>query len=252
VLGVDLPVVEATRLVRFTFHARHVERYLDRRVLLAGDAAHLFPAPGCALNADLLDTVNLGWKLAAAIEGWAPDGLLDSYHDERHLAAERTMLHAQAQVALRRGYDRPAEALREVLGELLRDEEPLRRLGAFMAGTDIVYPRPGHDRHGLVGQFAPDLAVRAAGGETSVAELMPSARPMLLDLADRPELREVAEGWRHRVEVRAAAADGRLVDALLIRPDVHVAWAASVDEPADTAVPTLRAALGHWFGPPAS
>ncbi len=88
VLGVDLPLGEPTRLTRFTFHARQVERYRDGRILLAGDAAHLFPAPGVALNAGLLDTVNLGWKLAADIHGWAPAGLLDTYHDERHLAGD--------------------------------------------------------------------------------------------------------------------------------------------------------------------
>ena len=95
VLGVDLPLGEPTRLTRFTFHARQVERYRDARIPLAGDAAHLFPAPGVALNAGLLDSGNLGWKLAAAIHGWAPAGLLDTYHDERHLAGERTLLHPE-------------------------------------------------------------------------------------------------------------------------------------------------------------
>src|SRR6476646_3727819 len=89
VLGVDLPLGEPIRLTRFTFHARQAERYRDGRILLAGDAADLFPAPGIALNADLIDSVNLGWKLAAAVHGRAPAGLLDTYHDERHLAAER-------------------------------------------------------------------------------------------------------------------------------------------------------------------
>ena len=151
VLGVDLPLGEPTRLTRFTFHARHVERYRDGRILLAGDAAHLFPAPGVALNAGLVDTVNLAWKLAAAIDGWAPPGLLDSYHDERHLAGERTLLHTRAQVALRRGHDPAADALRELFQELLADDQPLRRIGAFIAGTDIRYPPPGPeprpDRH---------------------------------------------------------------------------------------------------------
>ena len=81
VLGVDLPLGEPTRLTRFTFHARQAERYRDKRILLAGDAAHLFPAPGVGLGAGMLDAVNLGWKLAAAIHGWAPAGLLDTYHD---------------------------------------------------------------------------------------------------------------------------------------------------------------------------
>src|SRR4249920_4033413 len=151
VLGVDLPLGEPTRLIRFTFHARHVERYRDGRILLAGDAAHLFPAPGVALGAGLLDSVNLGWKLGADIHGWAPDGLLDTYHDERRLACTRNMLHAQAQVAIRRGHDPAAVALRELFQELLIDEQPLRRLGGLMAGSEVRYPLPGHDHHALIG-----------------------------------------------------------------------------------------------------
>ena len=250
VLGVDLPLGEPTRLTRFTFHARQVERYRDGRILLAGDAAHLFPAPGVALNAGLLDTVNLGWKLAAAIHGWAPAGLLDTYHDERHLAGERTLLHTQAQVAMRRGHDPAAEALRELFQELLVDEQPLRRIGALMAGSDIRYPLPGHDHHALIGTFAPDLTLRTDRGTTSVAELMHTARPILLDLADRADLRETARDWQHRVDIHTAEADHRPADALLIRPDAHIAWAATIDEPTDTAALALREALSDWFGTP--
>jgi hypothetical protein len=248
VLGVDLPLGEPTRLTRFTFHARQVERYRDGRILLAGDAAHLFPAPGVALNAGLLDTVNLAWKLAADIHGWAPAGLLDTYHDERHLAGARTLLHTQAQVALRRGHDSAAEALRELFQELLVDEQPLRRIGALIAGSDIRYPLPGHDHHALIGTFAPDLTLHAGRGATSLAELMHTARPVFLDLADRSDLRETARDWRHRIDIHTAETDHRPADALLIRPDAHIAWAATVDEPTDTAAPTLREALSGWFG----
>jgi 2-polyprenyl-6-methoxyphenol hydroxylase-like FAD-dependent oxidoreductase len=250
VLGVDLPLGEPTRLTRFTFHARQVERYRDGRIMLAGDAAHLFPAPGTALTAGLLDTVNLAWKLAADIHGWAPAGLLETYHDERHLAGARTMLHAQAQVAIRRGHDPAAEALRELFQELLVDEQPLRRMGALMAGSDIRYPLPGYDHHALIGTFAPDLALHTGRDATSVAELMHSARPILLDLADRADLREIARGWQHRVDIHTAETDDRPADALLIRPDAHVAWAATIDEPIDTAAPALRTALSGWFGTP--
>jgi 2-polyprenyl-6-methoxyphenol hydroxylase-like FAD-dependent oxidoreductase len=249
VLGVDLPLGEPTRLARFTFHARQAERYRDGRILLAGDAAHLFPSPGVALNADLLDTVNLAWKLAAAIHGWAPAGLLDTYHDERHYAAARTMLNAQAQVALRRGHDPAAEALRELFQELLVDEQPLRRMGALMAGTDIRYPPPGPNHHALTGAFAPDLTLRTDQGITSVAELMHTARPILLDLADRADLRETARDWQHRIEIHTADTDDRPADALLIRPDAHIAWVATIDEPTDSAAVALREALSGWFGP---
>ena len=250
VLGVDLPLGEPTRLTRFTFHARQAERYRDGRILLAGDAAHLFPAPGVALNAGMLDTVNLAWKLAAAIHGWAPAGLLDTYHDERHLAGERTLLHTRAQVALRRGHDPAAEALRELFQELLADEQPLRRIGALIAGTDIRYPPPGPDHHALTGTFAPDLTLHTDQGTTSVAELMHTARPVLLDLADRPDLRETARDWQHRIDIHTAETDHRPADALLIRPDAHIAWAATIDEPTDTAALALREALSGWFGKP--
>ncbi|MFI6793965.1 FAD-dependent monooxygenase [Nonomuraea sp. NPDC050383] len=252
VLGARLPVAEATRLSRFTFKAHQAERYRDGRILLAGDAAHLFPATGVALNAGMLDAVNLAWKLAADLHGRAPAGLLDTYHGERHLAGARTMLHTRAQVALRRGHDAAAEALREVFTELLADEQPLRRMGALVAGTDLRYPMPGAEPHPLAGTFAPDLTLHTDQGVTSVAELLHAARPVLLDLAGRPELRQVARQWRDRVDIRTAKTDERPADALLIRPDGHVAWAAGLDESADSATPALREALSAWFGTPST
>jgi 2-polyprenyl-6-methoxyphenol hydroxylase-like FAD-dependent oxidoreductase len=250
VLGVDLPLGEPTRLTRFTYHARHVERYRVGRLLLAGDAAHLFPAGGVALNAGMMDSVNLGWKLAGEIHGWAPAGLLDTYHDERHLAAERTLLHTRAQWALRRGHDPAADALRELFLELVSDEQPLRRIGELIAGTDVRYPMPNPDHHALTGTFAPNLALHTDQGVTGVAELVHTSRPVLLDLADRSELRAAARDWQHRIDVHTARISGRPADALLIRPDAHIAWAVTANEPADSAAPALREALTHWFGEP--
>ncbi|WP_197374291.1 FAD-dependent oxidoreductase [Mycolicibacterium baixiangningiae] len=248
VLGADLPLGEPITMTRFTYHARHAERYRAGRILLAGDAAHRFPAGGVAVNAGMLDAVNLGWKLAADVAGWAPTGLVDTYHDERHRAGARTLMHTQAQVALRRGADPAAEALRELLSELLLDEDPVRRIGRLIAGSDVTHPTPGLDQHPLVGTFAPDLPLRTAEGTTTVATLMHTARPVLLDLADREALRETARGWQDRVEIVTARTDPRPADALLIRPDAHIAWATDVGEPHDTAGPALRDALTYWFG----
>jgi hypothetical protein len=194
----------------------------------------------------MTDSVNLAWKLAADVHGWAPAGLLDTYHDERRPAGERTMLHTRAQVALRRGLDPAADALREVFTELLADEQPLRRLGALVGGADIRYPLPGPNEHPLTGTFAPNLTLHTDQGTTTVAELMRAARPVLLDLAGRPELREMARDWQH-VDVHCAKTDDRPADALLIRPDARIVWAASIDEPA---TPALREALSRWFGTP--
>jgi hypothetical protein len=151
-------------------------------------------------------------------------------------------------VALRRGHDAAAEALREVFQELLADEQPLRRMGALVAGTDIRYPMPGSGHHAMAGTFAPNLTLHTDQNVTSVAELLHTARPVLLVLADRPDLHRTAQDWRHRVEIHAAKTDQRPADALLIRPDAHIAWAATIDEPTDTAAPALREALTGWFG----
>lgn len=250
VLGLHLPVKEASRLSRFTFKAHHAERYRHRRILLAGDAAHLFPATGVALNAGMLDAVNLAWKLAATVHGHAPAGLLDTYHHERHLAGTRTMLHTQAQVALRRGHDAAAEALREVFQELLTDEQPLRRTGALIAGTDIRHPTPGTHHHPLTGTFAPNLTLHTHQGMTNIADLMHPARPILLNLTDRPDLHEAARGWQHHIDIHTAKTDDRPADALLIRPDAHIAWTATTNEPTHTATPALHEALTTWFGTP--
>jgi hypothetical protein len=77
---------------------------------------------------------------------------------------------------------------------------------------------------------------------------MHTARPILLDLADSPELRESARDWGQRIDVHIAETDHRPADALLIRPDAHIAWAATIDEPTDTAALALREALSYWFG----
>jgi 2-polyprenyl-6-methoxyphenol hydroxylase-like FAD-dependent oxidoreductase len=250
VLGADLPMGKPIRLTRFSYQARQAERYRDGRILLAGDAAHLFPAGGQGISVGVLDAVNLAWKLAAVIGGWAPAGLLDTYHDERHPVGARALLQTRAQVALRRGNDAEAEALRELFGELLTDEPALRRLAALIAGSDIRYPMPGSGQHALAGTFAPDLTLHTGQGATSVAELMHTARPVFLDLADRPDLREIARDWQHRVDIHTAQTSHRPADALLIRPDAHVAWAATIGEPAAVAALALREALSRWFGTP--
>ncbi|PWI45651.1 FAD-binding monooxygenase [Streptomyces sp. ICBB 8177] len=251
VLGADLPFDGATRLSRYRFQARLAERYREGRVLLAGDAAHQFPATGIGLNVGMLDAVNLGWKLAAVVHGRVPDVLLETYHDERRFAGERTMLQTQAQVALRRSHDAAGDALREVFRELCADEGALRRIAALVAGTDVRYRLPNPNGHALSGDFAPDLSLTTGEGTTSVARLLHTARPVLLLLGEGDDLREAAYGWRDRVDVVSATTGQPPADALLIRPDAHVAWAAALGEPASAAVPALRDALARWFGAPA-
>jgi hypothetical protein len=248
VLGIDLPLGEPLRMTRFGYSAKQADTYRDGRVFLAGDAAHLFPAGGVAVNAGMLDAANLAWKLAGGVQGWAPCGLLDTYSDERRAAAERTLLHTRAQVALRRGYGPGGDALRALFLELTADEQPLRRLGALMAGTDVGSPTS--EAHSLVGTVATDRALHVEHADPRFAGMLRKGRPVLLDLADHGDLRELAGQWGGRVGVLSAAIDEPPADALLILPDARIAWAATVGEPGETALPALREALTTWFGAP--
>lgn len=247
VLGVDLPLGEPLRMTRFGYSAKQAETYRDGRVFLAGDAAHLFPAGGVAVNAGMLDAANLAWKLAGSVQGWAPPGLLDTYHAERRAAAERTLLHTRAQVALRRGHGPGGDALRALVLELTADEQPLRRLGALMAGTDVGGPRS--DLHPLVGTLVTDRALHVDHEHPRLAGLLASGRAALLDLADRADLRESASAWGDRLDVVRATVGDRPADALLVLPDTRVAWAAPVGA-SGSARSSLQSALITWFGAP--
>jgi 2-polyprenyl-6-methoxyphenol hydroxylase-like FAD-dependent oxidoreductase len=249
VLGADLPMGEPRWLTRNAGQARLADRYRAGRVLLAGDAAHLFPAGGAALNVGLMDAVNLAWKLAAECGGWAPPGLLDTYESERRAVGRRVLVHTRAQAALMApGED--VDALRELVGELLGHEESLRHVAELLHGPDVPQGGGEPGAHPLAGRWAPDAPLET-GGATRVVELMRRARPVLLDLAGREALRGEADGWRDRVDVVAAASRQPPADALLIRPDGFVAWAAGPGDRDAEAGPALRRALGRWFGAPA-
>ena len=247
VTGADVRMTDPTWLTRTVGNSRQADRYLEGRVLLAGDAAHVF---GLALNAGLLDAVNLGWKLAAQVRGWAPAGLLASYHTERHAAGRRGLLHTRAQRALTGG-DEITEAIRDLLGELLTVPGVARHLGELIAGTDIRYDMPGSEagRHPLTGRLAPDLRLAATDrSRTRIAELMRAAGPLLLDFTLDGRVAPEAAGWQERVPAMVVKQlDGPpAADALLIRPDGYVAWATGPGA-ADPAA-GLRESLTAWCG----
>ncbi len=159
------------------------------------------------------------------------------------MAGDRTLFHTRAQVALRRGHDEAAVALRELFQELVSDDDAARRIGALIAGTDIRYPIPNPNDHALTGTFALQAS-------TGIAGLTTTARAVLLDLADRSDLRDAARGWEGRIDVVTAEVADRPADALLIRPDAYIAWAATAGEPGDEDAVALREALARWFGEP--
>lgn len=232
VLGTDLPITGARWARSAVANSRQAEAYRSGRVFLAGDAAHVFSAGGTALNAGLLDAVNLGWKLAAATRGTAPAGLLDTYQAERHPAGRRAILHTRAQAALSVSGEN-AEALREILAEVLQHPGPLTHVAALMEGSDVTYgPGP------LTGTWAPDSLDEPAA--TYAVKHLRSGRAMVLDATTNGALTATTNPWRQRLDV--VAAPGSSTSAL-IRPDGYLAWAGDSHE-------GLYEALVGWMGTP--
>jgi 3-(3-hydroxy-phenyl)propionate hydroxylase len=248
--GTNYGVHSPTWISRFTDMTRQAVSYREGRVLLAGDAAHVHPPHGGqGLNTGVQDAVNLGWKLAQVANGTSPEGLLDTYHAERHPVGARVLHNTMAQVALINPDDRH-EALRETMTELLGMDEPRRRIAAMLCALDVHYGLG--EGHPLLGRRMPDLDLLTADGSLRVFTLLHDARPVLLNLGEPGDLGITP--WAHRVLAFDAeyAGDWELPvlgqvaapAAVLIRPDGYVAW---VGDGTDTG---LRDALTTWFGPP--
>ncbi|MGA3119891.1 MAG: FAD-dependent monooxygenase [Polyangiaceae bacterium] len=250
VYGTDYGVHKAIWISRFTDMTRQAASYRDRRVLLAGDAAHVHsPAGGQGLNIGVQDAVNLGWKLAQVVSGTSPESLLDTYQAERHPIGARVLKSTMAATALNRGDER-TKALRETLSDLLSMDEPRKRTAAMMSGLDIRYDLG--TGHPLLGRRMPDLELVTESGPRRVFTLLHDARPALLNLGE-PGALDIAP-WADRVE-RVDARTAGVWDlpvlgavaapvAVLIRPDGYVVW---VGDGTDQG---LRDALTTWFGPP--
>jgi 3-(3-hydroxy-phenyl)propionate hydroxylase len=167
VYGTDFGVHNPTWISRFTDATRQAAAYRDRRVLLAGDAAHIHhPAGGQGIGLGIQDAVNLGWKLAQVVEGSSPESLLDTYHRERHPADARALRHSMTQSVLQRP-DVRIEALGDLLDELMEMDEPRRHVAGLASGLDVRYDLG--DGHPLLGRRMPDLdlAPRTAHGGVS-------------------------------------------------------------------------------------
>ncbi|HWH12092.1 MAG TPA: FAD-dependent monooxygenase [Solirubrobacteraceae bacterium] len=249
--GTDFGIHNPSSISRFTDMTRQAAAYRTGRVLLAGDSAHVhYPAGGQGLGLGVQDAVNLGWKLAQVVNGTSPEGLLDTYHDERHPVAARWLKHTMALTALQRQDERTL-ALVDIVSELASMDEPRKRLAGIVSGLDIHYDLG--DGHPLLGRRMPDLDLATAEDPIRVFELLHDARPVLLNLGEPGDF-EIAP-WADRVRLVDAsyAGDWELPvlgavtapTAVLIRPDGYVAWVG------DRTRLGLPDALSTWFGPPA-
>jgi rifampicin monooxygenase len=231
--GTDFGVHAPRWLSRFGDATRLAERYRVGRVLLAGDAAHVHPPlGGQGLNLGIQDAFNLGWKLAAEVGGWAPEGLLDSYQTERHPVAADVLDNTRAQAELLSLEPGP-QAVRRLLTQLMDFEEVNRFLIEKITAIGVRYDfGEGHE---LLGRRLRDIALKRG----RLYELMHDGRGLLLDQTGRLSV----AGWAHRVDHVVDVSEELDVPAVLLRPDGHVAWVGEAQT-------DLLSQLPKWLGAP--
>ncbi|MEV8310835.1 rifampin monooxygenase [Streptomyces flavidovirens] len=229
--GTDFGVHSPRRLSRFGDATRQAERYRVGRVLLAGDAAHIHPPTGGqGLNLGVQDAFNLGWKLAAEVNGWAPEGLLDSYHAERHPVGARVLDNTRAQITLL-GTDPGATALRELFSKLMDFEEVNQYVTGIITAVGVRYDfGEGHE---LLGRRMRDVKLK----QGRLYELMHGGRGLLLDQTGGLSV----AGWADRVDHVVDVSEELDAPAALLRPDGHVAWIGEDQR-------DLLSRLPKWFG----
>jgi 2-polyprenyl-6-methoxyphenol hydroxylase-like FAD-dependent oxidoreductase len=229
--GTDFGAHSPRWLSRFGDGTRLAERYRVGRVLLAGDAAHIHPPTGGqGLNLGVQDASNLGWKLAAEVGGWAPEGLLDSYHTERHPVAAEVLDNSRAQLELM-SIEPGTQSVRRLMSELMDFEEVNRHLIEKIIAIGIRYDFG--DGHELLGRRLRDVALKRG----RLYGLMHGGRGLLLDQTGRLSV----AGWADRVDHVVDVSEELDVPAALLRPDGHVAWVG--DDQQD-----LLRRLPQWFG----
>jgi 2-polyprenyl-6-methoxyphenol hydroxylase-like FAD-dependent oxidoreductase len=248
--GVELKAEKFRWLSRYANVTRNAERYSDGPVFLAGDAAHVhYPFNGLGIGTGIHDAVNLGWKLAATLHGWAPAGLLDTYHAERHPVGQAACDIVRAEVSLCHPPDTMAP-MRGVLARLIEFDDVRHYLVDAVTGIGVRYPSGEGNAHPLVGRRLPHTELTSPDGPGSVPALLYNGRGVLLDLTGGPAGGLGADevvGFRDRVDVVSAQPTTDIgATAVLLRPDGHVAWAAGEDEDMNG----LRASLRAWFGSP--
>ncbi|SHI53299.1 2-polyprenyl-6-methoxyphenol hydroxylase [Nocardiopsis flavescens] len=234
--GTDFGVHSPRWTSRFGDATRLADRYRQGRVLLAGDAAHVHPpVGGQGLNLGLQDAFNLGWKLAAELDGRAPEALLDTYESERRPVAAEVLDNTRAQTELM-SPEPGARAVRRLVSELMDFDEVNRHLTEKIIATGIRYDVGGRGTGTLLGKRLRDVPLKRSG---RLYDLTHAGRGLLLDRGGLS-----VAGWEDRVDHVTDESAELEAAAVLLRPDGHVVWLADGAE-------DLSDALHRWFGPPA-
>ena len=239
VSGTDVTVTALHIATTWTDRARQATAYRNGRVFLAGDAAHIHaPLGGQGLNLGLGDAMNLGWKLAATIQERAPEGLLDSYHTERHPIGVQVLDWSRAQAAIMNPSPQ-ARALNAIIRDLMNTRDGATYFAGRVWGIFTHYPLGGE--HPLVGHSVPNFEFQDGA---TIGELMRDGQGILLDFDRNTSLETLAGQYGGQIRYVSGSVKERLgVSAALVRPDGIIAWASDEDPDAGE----LQKAVDRWF-----
>jgi 2-polyprenyl-6-methoxyphenol hydroxylase-like FAD-dependent oxidoreductase len=240
VCGTDVSITAVHVATTYTDRAKQATTYRSGRVLLAGDAAHVHsPLGGQGLNTGLGDAMNLAWKLAATVQGWAPDNLLDTYTQERHPVGAWALNWTRAQVAIMRP-EPHARATAAVIREVIDTREGTTYFAEKISGIGLRYNLGTN--HPLIGRSSPDFEFEDG---TRLGTLLHSGKALLLDFAGTEKLRVMSKPWEGRLTyVSTKARDTKGLTALFIRPDGFVAWVAE----SELKCAEAETAITRWLG----
>jgi 2-polyprenyl-6-methoxyphenol hydroxylase-like FAD-dependent oxidoreductase len=269
-MGSDFGMHSPVWISRVGNASRVANSFRAGRVFIAGDAAHqFFPAGGQGMNLGIQDANNLAWKLAAArhLEHTVAERLLNSYTEERRPAAQAVLNNVQAQMAILRAREPREVALRDVWAEALRNPDLnrlwARRLNGFsdpvapyidnytasLGNPDIEEPLIGTVVTHLTIDEDEDALHAAVASYRFVIVLLKTHRNIL----NEESLSEIAKPWKDSCRVlprRATPSDEKWndVDAILVRPDMRIAWVGRKSMEISNAEKSLVAVLKWWLG----
>jgi hypothetical protein len=242
VSGTDVTITAVHVASTYTDRAMQVTTYRKGRVLLAGDAAHVHsPFGGQGMNTGLGDAMNLGWKLAATVQGWAPDHLLDTYTGERHPVGAWALNWTRAQVAIMRP-EPHARAAATVIRDLIDTRDGTTYFAEKISGIGLRYNLGG--AHPLVGRSSPDFEFEDGN---RLGALLHEGKALLFDSAGNEKLHQISQHWRGRLSYFSSKPkDSKGLTALFVRPDGFVAWVAE----SDPNYAEAETEIARWLGSP--
>lgn len=220
ILGKQVQLSDPKWLTRWGASLRQAPQYRVGRVLLGGDAVHTHsPAGGQGLNTGIQDAFNLGWKLALAVEGTAPESILDTYNNERHAIGQKVLRTSDLllkSLLLRQPLLR---GLRTLLFQLLIPLPPVQRnLALNLSGLGISYKTGTGE---LAGQRIPDMEFTNGKHElVRLYQLLQFPGYTMLLFIDPDETRQ----QRDKIDRLVEQADERLQVMVILNnglPELH-------------------------------